>query len=526
MAVVRIVTPDDLLRIAAANPLSVGTPGNPHREKYELQQSGDVSWLVAWIDDQPCGSVTISWPGSSGELTEQGRSLGCAEIRGLDVDEAVRGQEIGRALMEAAEALARKREVELLGLEVTATNPNQDAARALERQPSLLAQSWPRSSLLGNAAWWNAHGHHLLFQAFPRLVNSSLHSRDLDVCPTARDGRTCQCVRWWVELGQMLRGEAPCPRQGPGAAPPRHHTFFLPVSGADNGLYGKRVSMSAPKSHLRQLRNEAKRLLSSCQSGDTDAVGRLRRYAGRLQRLADPEVSSAVVLRDAQHVVARESGFPTWEELIAACEDLLGVDRHGLAQLLSDRLPGVGIGDVRVLQAGDRGGYSGGKKALIAVETDSSRGELRLILKRLLPRYSAEADVYGALQDLAAPLATLYAIVDNPDQTRTMVLEYLPVSVDWPIPEDYHLAWAESTARLAASSRSERPAATHHEVDLKARAVRNRPRRRPCPGRFCSAGGTGPSCLTFSTRRRRHPSPSSTAISMCSTQAAGRAITR
>ena len=34
-------------------------------------------------------------------------------------------------LMEAAEELARKRGVLLLGLEVTATNPNQDAARAL-----------------------------------------------------------------------------------------------------------------------------------------------------------------------------------------------------------------------------------------------------------------------------------------------------------------------------------------------------------------------------------------------------------
>ena len=131
MADVRIVISDDLLRIEAANPLSVGTPGNPHQEKYELQESGDLSWLVAWIDDRPCGSVTIRWAGSSGELTEQGRSLGCAEIGGLGVDEEVRGLGIGRALMETAEALARKREVALLGLEVTATNPNQDAARSL-----------------------------------------------------------------------------------------------------------------------------------------------------------------------------------------------------------------------------------------------------------------------------------------------------------------------------------------------------------------------------------------------------------
>jgi|AP95_1055475.scaffolds.fasta_scaffold14613_3 ribosomal protein S18 acetylase RimI-like enzyme len=131
MADVRIVISDDLLQMEAWEPQPAGFPGKPHREKYELQQAGDVSWLVAWMDDRPCGSVTITWPESSGEHTEQGRSLGCAEIGGLGVDEELRGQGIGRALMEAAEELARKRGVLLLGLEVTATNPNQDAARAL-----------------------------------------------------------------------------------------------------------------------------------------------------------------------------------------------------------------------------------------------------------------------------------------------------------------------------------------------------------------------------------------------------------
>ena len=130
MTVVRIVESGDLAKIEGANPLSAGTPGNPHRERYELQESGDLTWLVAWIVDRPCGSVTVVWP-DSGELSERARPLGCAEIEALGVHEDARGQGIGRALMEAAEVLARERKVELVGLEVTVANPNQDVAREL-----------------------------------------------------------------------------------------------------------------------------------------------------------------------------------------------------------------------------------------------------------------------------------------------------------------------------------------------------------------------------------------------------------
>ena len=89
MADVRIVISDDLLQMEAWQPQPAGFPAKPHREKYELQQAGDVSWLVAWMDDRPCGSVTITWPESSGEHTEQGRSLGCAEIGGLGVENLI-----------------------------------------------------------------------------------------------------------------------------------------------------------------------------------------------------------------------------------------------------------------------------------------------------------------------------------------------------------------------------------------------------------------------------------------------------
>ncbi len=131
MAVVRKVELEDLSAIEAAYPISEGTPGNPHRKAYELHQAGDTTWLVAWEGDRPCDAVTIDWPRSRGHVSRWSDQLGCTEIGGLEVDEDMRGRGIGRALMAMAEAQVRERGVERLGLEVTATNPQQDAARAL-----------------------------------------------------------------------------------------------------------------------------------------------------------------------------------------------------------------------------------------------------------------------------------------------------------------------------------------------------------------------------------------------------------
>ncbi|MBT7858844.1 MAG: GNAT family N-acetyltransferase [Gemmatimonadetes bacterium] len=131
MVEIRVVVPDDLARIEVTYPISVGTPGNPHREQFQRQREGQLTWLVAWNGDQPCGSVILRWPGEPDERTDQATSLGCAEIGGLGVDEAVRGRGIGAALMQEAETLARSRHTRLLGLEVTDANPNQVPARSL-----------------------------------------------------------------------------------------------------------------------------------------------------------------------------------------------------------------------------------------------------------------------------------------------------------------------------------------------------------------------------------------------------------
>jgi ankyrin repeat protein len=76
--------------------------------------------------------------------------------------------------------------------------------------------------------------------------------------------------------------------------------------------------MSEPTSRLparpslEQLRKQAKDLLRAARAGDDDAVARLR--AGP-RRLTGSEPTSAI-LADAQLVVAREYGFPSWDKLV------------------------------------------------------------------------------------------------------------------------------------------------------------------------------------------------------------------
>lgn len=65
-----------------------------------------------------------------------------------------------------------------------------------------------------------------------------------------------------------------------------------------------------PQSSLENLRKEAKRWLKSVRAGDTEARARLV--------AANPKVSMNPVLRDVQHALAQEYGFPGWNQLRAA----------------------------------------------------------------------------------------------------------------------------------------------------------------------------------------------------------------
>src|SRR5262245_19041436 len=82
------------------------------------------------------------------------------------------------------------------------------------------------------------------------------------------------------------------------------------------------MNQSLPaRPNLEQLKNQAKDLLKSIQSGDADASQRLRENHphGSAQRLRADELT----LADAQLVIAREYGFASWPKLKEHVEAVL-----------------------------------------------------------------------------------------------------------------------------------------------------------------------------------------------------------
>jgi ribosomal protein S18 acetylase RimI-like enzyme len=77
------------------------------------------------------GYCIVRWRVPGGEATEHAKALECAELGDVFVVEGSRGQGIGRALVEAAERLARQQGERAISLEVTAANPENEAARRL-----------------------------------------------------------------------------------------------------------------------------------------------------------------------------------------------------------------------------------------------------------------------------------------------------------------------------------------------------------------------------------------------------------
>ena len=127
---VRIVDETDVAILVETFPERGAAPINRHLEQFRLQQAGALTCLAAWDGATPVGYVFVRWP-TGGELTNQARTLGCAELGDLFVVEHERGRGIGRELVETAESIVAARGLAQLGLEVTANNPHNAVARAL-----------------------------------------------------------------------------------------------------------------------------------------------------------------------------------------------------------------------------------------------------------------------------------------------------------------------------------------------------------------------------------------------------------
>jgi ankyrin repeat protein len=77
---------------------------------------------------------------------------------------------------------------------------------------------------------------------------------------------------------------------------------------------------------LDQLRKQAKELLRAARAGDPTASTRFR-ILPSLATASDDELTRALALHDAQSVIAREHGFPSWNALRERVEELtLGFD--------------------------------------------------------------------------------------------------------------------------------------------------------------------------------------------------------
>lgn len=80
---------------------------------------------------------------------------------------------------------------------------------------------------------------------------------------------------------------------------------------------------------LEQLRNQAKSLLKSIQNGDSDSAERIRTHLPRAHGLSPEQIlASSLLLTEAQLVVAREYGFPSWPRLKAHVEALASALPH------------------------------------------------------------------------------------------------------------------------------------------------------------------------------------------------------
>jgi ribosomal protein S18 acetylase RimI-like enzyme len=120
---------EDLDLLETGNP----SPGQTryHDRRFERQQQGASTFLIAWADGVPIGTGEILWRGCAAPEVHQ-RFPDCPELNGLHVWPAARRSHgIGTAIILAAEARTRDRGCHQIGLGVDDDNPR---AAALYRR--------------------------------------------------------------------------------------------------------------------------------------------------------------------------------------------------------------------------------------------------------------------------------------------------------------------------------------------------------------------------------------------------------
>ncbi|MCI3221328.1 GNAT family N-acetyltransferase [Streptomyces sp. NP-1717] len=93
-----------------------------HAARFEKQQRGLSTFLVAWSDGTPVGTAQILWRGCEAPEVRE-RFPGCPELNGLGVwPPRLRSRGIGTAVIRAAETRARRAGHHRIGLGVDDRN--------------------------------------------------------------------------------------------------------------------------------------------------------------------------------------------------------------------------------------------------------------------------------------------------------------------------------------------------------------------------------------------------------------------
>jgi GNAT superfamily N-acetyltransferase len=145
---VRPLRAADVAAVTVALPGLPHTPTDKHEERLDLQDAGSATYLIAWQGGEPVGHVLVR----SSPVSEQGVAAGCAELEDLFVCEEKRRRGVGRALLAAAEDVARAAGARRLGFGVSVANPSNAAARRLYQRCGY-ADSGLGEFMLGYTYW-------------------------------------------------------------------------------------------------------------------------------------------------------------------------------------------------------------------------------------------------------------------------------------------------------------------------------------------------------------------------------------
>lgn len=122
---VRPCTPSALESLRLAWPSS-----GVHDAHYRRQVSGDATYLIAWIGEEPVGSCMVQWAGPVG-VTARRLCPEAAEMNHLQVRPEFRNQGAGRALIRAAEDIVVRAGPQHIALSVA--DDNDDGQRLYTR---------------------------------------------------------------------------------------------------------------------------------------------------------------------------------------------------------------------------------------------------------------------------------------------------------------------------------------------------------------------------------------------------------